>query len=237
MKTFFNMLQTIVGIKNKTYPGETFQYQYQIQVNCIDTVSDEANICALHVLQLINKMYYIFVESKNKKYLNKIVFAKFAALNAFLMNTFYEKGLKDKIFTIFSKTQRHYHSLIRFARICKIKRNPYVVANDLMLNPLEVNHRLTFILVENKSNYLFNINEIITIIETAIGNSPDFFSQPLWPENPYNKQKFTLSTLYNIYFHIKNTGRILPLLFHLFFLENFSTKKFSEQHEIIIREN
>ena len=34
----------------------------------------------------------------------------------------------------------------------------------------------TFILIDNKSKYLFSLNDLISIIETAIGNSPEFFS-------------------------------------------------------------
>jgi hypothetical protein len=236
MKTFFNILQTIIGIenKNKTYPDESFEYRKDEVSNNIDNDNNEEYI---HTLHLMNKIYYLFLTSNKKHYLSKIIFAKFMALNTVLTNSFYEDRLKDKIFNIFSKTQKHYHSFIRFARIYKIKRNPYVVTDDLMLNPLEQNHKSTFILAEKKSNYLFNINEIISIIETAIGNSPNFFSQPLWPTNPYNKAKFTISTLYNIYFQIKMSGRIMPLLFHLFFLENFNTNRFTEQYESIIREN
>jgi hypothetical protein len=228
MKTFYNILQTLVGVSNKVYPDELFE------LRDIDYNQTEENI---HALQLINKMHFIFINTDIKNNLNKMTFSKFMALNTLLENSFYDNELKEKLLTIFSLSQKYYFSFIRFAHIYKMKRNQYVVTDDLTLNPLNINHKFTYTLVENKSNYLFNINELITIIEIAIGNSPNFFCQPLWPENPYNKQKFTISTLYNIYFQIKSTGRIIPLLFHLFFLENFNTEKFSEQYELIIREN
>lgn len=229
MKTFFNILQTQIGIKNKIYPDEIFECQKQ---DYIDPKNEEY----IHTLQLMHNIHYIFITATATNNAN-FAFSKFTALNAILENSFYKDGLKEKIMTRFSKIQKHYNAFVRFAHIYKIKRNPYVVTNDLTLNPLVCNHRLTFVLVENKSNYLFNINEIINIIETAIGYSPNFFSQPLWPLNPYNNQKMSISTLYNIYFQIKNSGRIIPLLFHLFFLEKFDTKKFSQQYELIIREN
>jgi hypothetical protein len=105
------------------------------------------------------------------------------------------------------------------------------------MNKLDPNDKLTFILVEDKYNYLFNINELINIIETAIGNTQNFFSQPLAPSNPYNNQEFTTATLYNIYFQMKQKHRVISLLFHCFFIENFDKNVFSEQHEPIIREN
>ena len=77
---------------------------------------------------------------------------------------------------------------------------------------------------------------MVTIIENAIGNAPDFFAEPLSPSNPYNKQPFTHSTLYNIYFKLKASGRLISVLFHLFFLENFNKMSFCENHEEYIRE-
>ena len=138
---------------------------------------------------------------------------------------------------MFSTSQKHYFSFLRFINIYRLKKNPYVVTNDLLMNNIDTKHTNTFILNQNKSNYLFNINELITIIENAIGNSPDFFSEPLHPLNPYNKQPLSLSNLYNIYFKIKYNGRVLPLLFHCYFLENFNKNAFSEQYETLIREN
>lgn len=229
MKTFFNILQTLIDVQTKTYPDELF--------NDCTTCFDLKNEEHIHVLFLINKAYHIFLLSKPKSHLNKIAFAKFMSLNSVLINSFYKNELKEKIFTIFSIAQKHYHSFIKFAHICKLKKNPYVVTDDLSLSPLDRNNKLTFTLIESRSNYLFNINELIQIIETAIGNSPNFFSQPLSPQNPYNKQKLTLATLYNIYFQIKDAGRIIPLLFHLFFLENFNKDNFLKQYEIVIREN
>ena len=118
----------------------------------------------------------------------------------------FKKEDKENIITIFSNAQKHYHAFSRFAYIYKLKKYPCIVTDDLSLNPLNPNHKNTFTLVENKSKYLFSLNDLISIIETAIGNSPNFFSEPLSPVNPYNKQIFTNSTLYNIYFKMKEFG-------------------------------
>lgn len=226
MKTFFNILQTIINQKQKNYPDEPFcapethLSEEQIYIGC-----------------LINNIYY---EAKKNKHENKhrnIAHSKFSSLNHNLNNSFYKKELKEKIFDIFSEAQKHYFSFSRLAHIYKIKKYPIVVSDDLMLNSLDINDSNTFILIDNKSKYLFNLNDLISIIETAIGNSPNFFSEPLSPNNPYNKQPFTDATLYNIYFKMKHSVRLISTLFHFLFLEELNLNNFSEHYEPYIREN
>jgi len=224
MKTFFNILQTISKIKTKHYPDEPF--------TILNNNKDNQ-----HIIYLINNIFYKSKECKKTTKFSKNAFAKFTYLNDIFENSFYINEFKETIFDTFSKAQKHYYAFSRLAHIYKIKRHKYVVSDDLMMNKLDPNNKLTFILVEDKYNYLFNINELITIIETAIGNSNDFFSEPLIPLNPYNNREITISTLYNIYFQMKNNQRVIPLLFHCFFLENFNKELFSERHEPIIREN
>lgn len=226
MKTFFNILQSLIGIKNKTYPDDDFSISENKYTN-------EQQ----HMITLINSIFYTAKqENKHSNLLTKYAFAKFTALNCILENNFYEKELKEQIFHFFSKAQKHYFSFLKFAHIYKLKKNKYVVTEDLMMNPLDPNHKLTFILVENKYNFLFNIHEIINIIKTAIGNAPNFFCEPLSPSNPYNNHIFSNATLYNIYFQMKKIETVIPLLFHLFFLENFNKHTFIEQYEPNIRE-
>jgi len=51
-----------------------------------------------------------------------------------------------------------------------------------MLNPLNIYDKNTFILIQNKSKYLFSVNDLVSIIETALSNSPNFFAEPLSPK-------------------------------------------------------
>jgi hypothetical protein len=136
---------------------------------------------------------------------------------------------------IFSKAQKYYYAFLRLAHIYKFKKYELIVNCDLSLNHLDSLNQNTFTLIENRSKYLFSLHDLISIIENAISNSPLFFSEPLWPLNPYNKQSFSLSTLYNIYFKMKYSGRVISTLFHLFFLENFNIDSFNENHESHIR--
>jgi hypothetical protein len=224
MKTFFNILQTIINKKEKMYPDE------------VNPFSFEHNTDFIYVYSLIQSIH------ENKKTSNydtdvyKNAFGKMKALNLFLENMFYDDETKDKLFNIFSLAQKHYFSFLKFSNIYKLKKSQIVVNTDLMLNLIDQNHKNTFTIVENKKTYLFTLNELISIIENAISNSPQFFSKPLWPLNPYTNQKMLMSTLYNIYFKMKQSGRVISLLFHYFFLEHFNLESFSEKHESYIRE-
>ena len=232
MKTFFNILQTLSGITHKKYPDDPFTIHDNINYFCDN----------IHIIFLINNIFFNQKECANQREYNKNVisknaFVKFTCLNNILQNIFYTFELKETIFNIFSRAQKYYHALSRFIHIYKIKKHPYVVTNDLTMNILDPNNKLTFILVEDKTNFLFNINEIINIIDTAIGNSPNFFCEPLNPLNPYNNQELTIATLYNIYFQMKKNNRVISLLFHFYFLEHFNKNNFVKQYEPNIREN
>jgi hypothetical protein len=231
MKTFFNILQTLANRKIKTYPDEPFLF---FSTSDIDQEYYNENI---YISFFINNIYYKEKKILYEDYHYRIANAKFLALYEYLNNIFYTKEIKERIFDIFYKSQKCYHAFSRFAHIYRFKKYKIVVQDDLSLNPLNPNHRNTFILIENKSKFYFSLNDLISIIETSIGNSPNFFSDPLWPENPYNKQKLKPSTLYNIYFKMKESGRLISSLFHFFFLENFQLSNFVEEHEAFIREN
>ena len=228
MKTFFNILQTLINKKNKIYPDETNPFLFELNSH---TSND-----AIYVDSLIQTIYdnQKTIKHESEAYINAK--SKMNALNQFLEHIFYNNETKDNIFNIFSLAQKHYFAFLKFTNIYKFKKSKIVVNTDLMLNCIEPNNRNTFNIVENKKQYLFTLNELISIIENAISNSPHFFSKPLWPLNPYTNQKLLMSTLYNIYFKMKQSGRVISLLFHYFFLEHFNLDSFSEKHENYIRE-
>jgi hypothetical protein len=104
------------------------------------------------------------------------------------------------------------------------------------MNPLDINHKNTFVLIQNKSKYLFNLNDIVKIIETAITNAPSFFPEPKYAKNPFNNEVFNSATLYNVYFKMKSSERLISTLFHLYFLSNFDINKFALNNEPFLRE-
>jgi hypothetical protein len=232
MKAFFNILQTLINRKIKTYPDEPFLF-LPINNNIDLTFYQEDSLISFFIYNFYYKEKKLLFED----YHYRIANAKFLTFNEFINNSFYSNEIKEKVFNIFNKAQKCYHGFSRLAYIYKFKKYKIVVKDDLSLNQLEPENRNTFILLDNKSKFFFSLNDLISIIETAIGHSPNFFAEPIWPENPYNKQKLKPSTLYNIYFKMKESGRLISCLFHFFFLENFQITNFVEKYEAYIREN
>jgi hypothetical protein len=225
MKTFFNILQTLSHFENKKYPDDPFSVTPVLEINEIN----------MALKLFMDNIYHKRKNYKGKR--NRDAYSKLASLSSILNNVFFKTELKETIVDIFSKAQKHYFAFSKLVHIYKFYKYKTVVSDDLSLNPLDPKHKNTFVLIDQKCKYLFTIHDLVSIIENAIGNAPDFFAEPLMPSNPYNKQTFTHATLYNIYFKLKDSGRIMPILFHLFFLENFNKTSFCENHEEYIRDN
>jgi hypothetical protein len=229
MKTFFNIIQKRMNLNIHVYPDEPFVI---FPINDMYTEFKEE----YHLMHYFIKLMYYQEQCSNIKCkIYRTASSKFEALKSFMLSTFCNSDIKEKILNIFSLSQKTYFAFIKLKRLWIIKKYPIVVTTDLSLNPLDETNKNTFILVQHKSRYLFKLNDLISIIETAIGNSPDFFADVLSPKNPYNNQIFDYSTLYNIYFKMKYNDRTLSQLFHGFFLENFNKYKFFITYEPLIR--
>jgi hypothetical protein len=230
MKTFFNILQRVVNTNTIKYPDEIKPFNV-----CNISVENDMYM-SFSIYMFICKIYKEFNESSKHTYITKFVSSKFNALNAFFNNKFNNNKAKKELLDAFSKAQRIYFSLIRFVNIYKMKKYPKVVTEDLSMTALDVNNKNTFILIQNKSIYLFSLNDLIRIIETAISNSPSFFPDPTYPKNPFNNEELSDATLYNIYFKMKDSGRVVSTIFHLFFLSNFNNELFVINNEAFLRE-
>jgi hypothetical protein len=232
MKTFFNILQRVVNTNTNTikYPDEIKPFNV-----CNISVENDMYM-SFSIYMFICKIYKEFNESSKHTYITKFVSSKFNALNTFFNNKFNNDKAKKELLDAFSKAQRIYFSLIRFVNIYKMKKYPKVVTEDLSMTALDVNNKNTFILIQNKSIYLFGLNDLIRIIETAISNSPSFFPDPTYPKNPFNNEELSDATLYNIYFKMKESGRVVSTIFHLFFLSNFNNELFVINNEAFLRE-
>jgi hypothetical protein len=226
MKTFFNILQKIIDIKKSVYPDEGFT------IWSFNNYKPEYT----YIMYLINLIVTNEKTSKLSHPIQRNSEVKFMALSYFLNNIFLTNEYKEKFFTIFSKAQKTYFAFVKLSNLYRYKKYKLIVDTDLTLNPLNPFDKNTFILIQNKSKYLFSIRDLVTIIDTAIGNAPDFFLVPLLPKNPYNNQILNVTELCNIYFKMKYSTRLPSLLFHCFFLEEFCKHKFIENHEPIIRE-
>lgn len=247
MKTFFNILQRCANCPIiRCYDDEPFVFQNLVSVletnkNKNIEIDKKEFIISCYIHNIVACAYREcgYIMSGTKKILYYIPpFQK--------IRLFYRIATKkitiglhhyvDEILDIYSKAQRTYYAFIRLAHIYRLKKYKTVISDDLSMTPLDINHRNTFILIHNKSKYLFSINDLIKVIETAITLAPNFFQEPKRPTNPYTNLVLNNSTLYNIYFKMKASGRILSTIFHLYFLSNFDLNHFTLNNEAFLRD-
>jgi len=162
--------------------------------------------------------------------------AKLESLNYVLEHVFFTPNQKQHIFKAFSKTQKHYFALNRFARVYKCKKAIVKIDTDLGLNKINARKSNMIIIYQNDVKYMFIIQDLINIIETCLTNDNAFFAEPLPIKNPYNNIKFSAAILYNIYFFVKERNFIMPTLLHLFFLSNFNLLHFTIENEAYLRD-
>jgi hypothetical protein len=184
-------------------------------------------------LDSLQKMIFFMFINKKERSLE----IKFKYFINEINNIFLTEEQKEDFINIFCKIQKTYFALSRFAYIYKYKKAKIVVDFDLCLNPIDVNNKNSICLLQEKYKYYFRINDLINIINTALSNSPMFFSEPLISKNPYNNIPFNKSTLYNIYFNIISKTFIVSELINKFFLSNFDLDKFEKDNEYLIREH
>jgi hypothetical protein len=185
------------------------------------------NWCIFNNVHKIN--FYIFIQ---KAYSIENKFSLFCNV---YVNIFYTKQLNEEFVDYFSKMQRTYHAFSRLAYIYKYKKAPIMVKTDLIMNEINEKDKLVYCLLQNDCKYLFNIHELIKIINNSIANSHCFFSTPTSIKNPYNNIILSKSTLYNIYFFIFFKTIKRPELFYYFFKSNFDVSIFVEHYQYLIR--
>ena len=143
---------------------------------------------------------------------------------------------KEDFKATFSRVQRIYNILNRFAYNYKFKKAKIVVNTDMCLNELNEGNKNVICIIQNNSKYLFNVKDLINIIDTSLTSSNSFFVQPKKIRNPYNNVAFNKSTLYNIYFFIKFNTNYYSDLLYKFFECNFNMGTFKLTHEYMLRE-
>jgi hypothetical protein len=153
-----------------------------------------------------------------------------------MKNVFFNEEIRLEFMNVFCKIQRIYHSFARLAYIYKYKKSAIVVDEDLCMNKLLEHKKNVICIFQKNSRYLFNIRDLIKVINSSLTNSHELFSLPLNVKNPYNNVVFNRSTLYNIYFFVKFNTNLYPELLFKFFKENFSLRIFGKKQEHLLRE-
>lgn len=182
-------------------------------------------VCKEKYLQMIKIIYSC---NKHK--------SKYEMLESITENIFLSQEHKNEFLRVFSVTQKTIHSLLRFLHIIKYKKAKNYNQVDLFGDPfdsIKENNRIT--IFENNTKYNFHSKELINIFNSALSNSVNFFSDPISCKNPYTNIPFKKSSLYNIYFKIKNSTFLMPTLLHQYFLCNFDLTKYMDENECLIR--
>tara|TARA_E500000178_G_scaffold312916_1_gene329964 strand:+ start:559 stop:1800 length:1242 start_codon:yes stop_codon:yes gene_type:complete len=161
---------------------------------------------------------------------------KYFKLNIY-NNIFTEQTLKDECLEIFSKSQFYLKSFEKCLRQYRYKRLPLLNDMDFVSLSKIDTCSCSCIILDKNVKYAFKISDLIKIINNSLLSKIDYFyPDPKEIKNPYNNLSFDKSTLYNIYFNIKNSKIIMPTLFHLYMIEGFNISNFLNNHEILLRD-
>lgn len=183
------------------------------------------NSCKKNHLQIIELVYNLYKKESKMNMLDNV-----------LTNIFLLQEQKDEFLRVFSITQKTLFALSRFIHIIKYKKANFNNNVDLFGEPFTHVKQYNIITIfENNTKYTFSIQELINILNSALSNSVHFFGEPIACKNPYTNIPFKKSSLYNIYFKIKSSSFIMPILLHQFFLANFDLTTYMEENESLIR--
>jgi len=193
-----------------------------------------------------NKLYYnavkliynIYFLPFNKNY-NGVNNNKFNILNIIILNNKNINKFHKHFFLIqFYKAQKTYSAFRKLAILYKFKHGQqFEIDTDLCFNNFtKLNKSILISIFENNILYKFRISDLVNIINKSLSNAPNFFAEPSEIRNPYTNLPITLANLYNIYFKLKNSNYIMPLLFHQYFISNFDLNIFKNENECIIRD-
>jgi hypothetical protein len=202
------------------------------EVNGVYNMEHEIN--KLNLYGLLARM--IMMHKNELDNMNRFIIEKYTFLNSIFENVFYNEVNKELFLSEFSKIQKIYFTLSKFARICKYKKSTVKITTDLYMNELDETMKNVFVLYEDGSKYFFSVTDLVNIMNSSLSHTYSFFSDPLKPKNPYNNLPFNKSTLYNIYFFMKMSTFIMPQLLERYFVSNFDIKVFQYENECLIRD-
>jgi len=160
------------------------------------------------------------------------------ALFDLLNNSFYSDESKIHIIRIYSKIKKVYNVFSKIARNIRWnKMKKFDNSFDLCMNDLCDYKKTTLIeIAEDNARYIFRISDMIKIFNNALTNNYEMFAEPQQVKNPYTNKELSTHNLYNIYYTIKYSTIVMPILLHLFFLSKFDLDDFLLNNEEKIRD-
>jgi len=158
------------------------------------------------------------------------------ALSSLLSDIFLSEQQKHDILDIFCNIQKFINAILRLKYVWRFKKAKFYNTDDLYMNPITCSQKNTIILLQNNTKYIFTIREVMGTLNNSLANCSHFFTEPIVMKNPYTNIPFTKSALYNIYFAIKSSNYIMPILIAKYFASNFDLTVFSDLNEHHINE-
>ena len=223
MSTFSTIL--CKQFSNVKYPSiNNINLQY---LNEIQNLNDPYCFC----VKFIYKNVFLQYNSSKK--------TKFDILKEMVINN---KGISSAYKTYyinkFTNAQKHYSNFRKLALICKFKSlKKYDFDTDMIFIPFDnLQQTILITLIENNIIYKFRISDLINVINKSLCNAPNFFSEPNHIRNPHTNLPFSVYNLYNIYFKLKTSNYLMPILFQQYFVSNFNITNFKNNNECLIRD-
>ena len=231
---FVEIIQRIVDTNTIVRPNEVTRIQYWEMVfkRELQDVKCPKNDVKFYIYFMIGSQNYC----ENQKIKKTMVECEYMGLMNMLDNPFISNEMKSRVTDIWMKSKRIYFALSKLKNIYKLKKSVVRITTDLYLNPIDFQSRTAMAIYQNGLIYWFTLQDLMNHIKTAIGNCSWWFPQPLEPKNPYTNIMFSKSTLYNIYFKIKESSYLMPALMHNYFLCEFNLEWFRIENEYLIRD-
>ena len=185
-------------------------------------------------LNLDRLLKYIYIESVAGEG-NKFDMLRILILD----NKFLKCCDVDKALETMCRAQKTLHTLMRLCKRINMKyARTYDYNMDMAMIPLsDYKPHLIVTLLENNTKYNFKLGDMITLIHKRLCNSSSFFPEPLEIVNPYTNIPLSYSSLYKLYFTIKESNYTMPTLFHQFFMCHFDLSHFLDFNECLLKEN
>jgi len=233
MNTFCFVIQKYINKTSNIYlyePDECLSrnhYKFLENIYKNERVEDEA-----YILWSVRHSFYTYITKYQKHSLE----TKYEYLDRMLNNLFYSPEHKTRFLEYFSKMQRTYAALSRFAFLYKYSRAKTQIVSDLYMNPIDKTDRHVIVVLQNNNKYLFSKSDLIKIMNNSLTNTYQLFSEPVAIKNPHTNVPFNKSTLYNIYFFIREHSIRIPPIIQAYFLSNFHLANFRDMNQSLIRQ-
>ena len=162
---------------------------------------------------------------------------KFSIYQEFLNNPFINIAKKKELEAYFYKAQRVFWAFKNAYHLKKVKKTNSKIDIDLYHNNLNSQNEKFLIKLDcGGVVYVFNIFDLLKVINNGLIYCPDFFSEPKFPTNPWTNIPLSECNLYNIYFHLVKHNILIPQLFYSFFRSGWNIYKFLCKNEAYLRD-